>query len=145
MRLTAVSTAAVLAFSGTALAQNGRLIAVDSARTLFELDMTNATRTTIGVVTSNAGTTGALARDPADRYPTMKPDQKERLQQRMQDWAKLSPEERRAAREKYQTLRKQPPKKREEVKRQWDEYEQSRAASAAPATPAAAENPPAAQ
>ena len=30
----------------------------------------------------------------ADRYPTMKPDQQQRLQKRMQEWAKLTPEER---------------------------------------------------
>jgi hypothetical protein len=77
----------------------------------------------------------------ADRYPTMKPAQQERLQKRMQEWAKLTPVERRAAREKYQTLKKQPPQKRDEVKRRWEEYEQSRTPAPAP-TPAAAETPP---
>jgi hypothetical protein len=69
----------------------------------------------------------------ADRYPTMKPAEQERLQKRMHEWAKLSPAERRAAREKYQTLKKQPPQKRDEVKRRWQEYEQSRTPTPAPA------------
>jgi hypothetical protein len=73
----------------------------------------------------------------ADRYPTMKPAEQERLTKRMQDWAKLTPEQRRAAREKYQTLKKQPPQKRNEVARQWQQYEQLRTAPATPApTPA---------
>ena len=44
----------------------------------------------------------------ADRYPTMKPAEQQRLQKRMQEWAKLTPDERRAAREKYQSLKKAP-------------------------------------
>ena len=75
----------------------------------------------------------------ADRYPTMKPAQQERLKKRMQEWAKLTPAERRAAREKYQTLKTQPRQKRDEVKRRWQEYEQSRAPAPDPAaTPAPA-------
>ena len=80
----------------------------------------------------------------ADRYPTMKPQEQERLQQRMHEWAKLSPAERRVARERYQTLKKLPPDKRAEVIQRWQE-EQSKAAPAAPTpapTPAASESPP---
>lgn len=74
----------------------------------------------------------------ADRYPMMKPAQQERLQTRMQEWAKLTPEERRAARERYRSLGQQPPQKREEVKRRWEEYEQARTAPPpAPAAPPA--------
>jgi hypothetical protein len=57
----------------------------------------------------------------------------------MQEWAKLTPVERKAAREKYQNLKKQPPQKRDEVKRRWQEYEQSRTPAPAPAP---AETPP---
>jgi hypothetical protein len=80
----------------------------------------------------------------ADRYPMMKPAQQERLQTRMQEWAKLTPEERRAARERYRSLRQQPPQKREEVKRRWEEYEQARAAPAVapPASSLAPQTPP---
>jgi hypothetical protein len=43
----------------------------------------------------------------------------------MQAWAKLSPDERREARERYQTLRRQPPRQREEVKKAWEEYKKA--------------------
>ena len=46
----------------------------------------------------------------------------------MEAWAKLTPEQRKAAREKYQTLKKLPPDKRREVTAQWQRYQQSLAA-----------------
>ncbi|HMQ15644.1 MAG TPA: hypothetical protein PKC49_06685, partial [Phycisphaerae bacterium] len=45
-----------------AMAQ-GRLIAVDSSRALYEIDMATGAKTSIGVVSANAGTTGGLAYD----------------------------------------------------------------------------------
>ena len=65
----------------------------------------------------------------ANSYPKMKPDEQTRLQERMRDWAKLSSEERRAAREKYLAIKKLPPAKREDVKQQWQQYQQSLAKS----------------
>jgi len=76
----------------------------------------------------------------ADRYPTMKPPEQERLKKRMQEWAALSPAERKVAREKYQSLKREP-KKRDELKRRWQEYEQQRPPGAVPAPPAASETP----
>lgn len=71
--------------------------------------------------------------DIANRYPTMKQAQQARLQKRMQEWSKLTPEERRVAREQYRTLKKIPPKQRKE---KWKEYQQSVApAEAPPAAP----------
>jgi hypothetical protein len=55
------SLAALLALSVSASAQ--QLIALDSNRTLYELDPATAAPTQIGVVTSNAGTAGGLAYD----------------------------------------------------------------------------------
>ena len=80
----------------------------------------------------------------ADRYPTMKQAEQQRLQKRMQEWAQLTPDERRVARENYKTLKKLPPKQRNEVRQKWQEYQQSVAPaaettsnppSAAPETP----------
>lgn len=51
----------------------------------------------------------------ANRYPKMKPDAQERLQTRMQAWAKLTQEERRMARENYRSLKKLPDPQRREV------------------------------
>src|SRR5207247_2726656 len=48
----------------------------------------------------------------ADQYPKMKPNEQQRLQARMQEWIKLTPEQRRLAREKYTTIKKLPPEKR---------------------------------
>jgi hypothetical protein len=77
--------------------------------------------------------------DIANRYPTMKQAQQQRFQKRMQEWAQLTPEERRVAREQYRALKKIPPKERKE---KWKEYQQSvapsEAPSAAPSAPAEA-------
>ena len=67
----------------------------------------------------------------ADRYPTMKPAEQQRLQIRMQEWAQLTPEERQAARERYQYLKKLPPEQRKEVRQKWKEQQ---AGSPSPAT-----------
>lgn len=61
----------------------------------------------------------------ADRYPKMKPQEQQRLQKRMVDWAKLTPAQRAAARDKYQALKKLPPDKRNEVAAQWQNYQRS--------------------
>lgn len=59
----------------------------------------------------------------AKRYPTMKPEEQERVVRRMQTWAKLSPEQRIAARERYRKLGKLPPERREQLRQQWAEYQ----------------------
>ena len=61
----------------------------------------------------------------AERYPKMKPQEQQRLQKNMADWAKLTPAQRKVARDKYQTLKKLPPDKRREVAAQWKQYQQS--------------------
>lgn len=61
----------------------------------------------------------------ADRYPTMKPRAQENLHKRMQEWVKLTPEQRKAARENYQKLRNLPPDKRQEVRTKWQQYQES--------------------
>jgi hypothetical protein len=48
----------------------------------------------------------------------------ERVQRRMQTWAKLSPEQRRQARETYKQIVKAPPEKRANLREQWAEYQQ---------------------
>lgn len=55
----------------------------------------------------------------ANRYPKMKPDAQERLQTRMQAWAKLSQEERRLARENYRSLKSLPDPQRQEISQRW--------------------------
>jgi Protein of unknown function (DUF3106) len=66
----------------------------------------------------------------ANRYPKMKPDEQQRLQSRMQDWADLTPAQRRVARENYRSIKQLPRPQRGDVKQKWQQYQQS-------ATPAA--------
>ena len=73
----------------------------------------------------------------ANRYPRMKPDEQQRLQNRMQDWANLTPAQRRVARENYQQLKQLPRNQRGELKQKWQQSQQ-------PATPASETVPEAA-
>ena len=59
----------------------------------------------------------------AKRYPRMTVGEQERVQRRMQAWAKLSPEQRRQARETYKQIVKVPPEKRGNLRDQWAEYQ----------------------
>lgn len=58
------------------------------------------------------------------RYRSLSPDEQTRMQRRMTDWAKLTPEERKRARENYKLLQKDPPEKKEAVKLKWQEYKE---------------------
>ena len=60
----------------------------------------------------------------AKRYPRMTVAEQERIQRRMQVWAKLSPDQRRQARETYKQIVKVPPEKRGNLREQWAEYQQ---------------------
>ena len=54
----------------------------------------------------------------------MKPEEQKRVQRRMQSWAKLTPEQRRQARENYKQHRQgRRPSKRGELREQWAEYQ----------------------
>ena len=56
-------TAALLGLAASASAQ--RYVAVDSARNLYDIDVTTGAKTAFGQVTANAGTTAGLAYDPS--------------------------------------------------------------------------------
>ena len=59
----------------------------------------------------------------AKRYPTLNAKEQERIQRRMERWAKLTPEQRKQARENYRRISKVPPDKRGDLKQQWSEYQ----------------------
>jgi hypothetical protein len=65
----------------------------------------------------------------ANRYPKMSADEQERLQRRMKEWAALTPEQRRAARDKYREFEQLGP----EVRQKWDQYKQELATKEAAA------------
>jgi hypothetical protein len=60
----------------------------------------------------------------AKRYPGMTETERQRVQTRMADWIKLTPDQRRDAREQYRKIGKLPPGKRDVVSQQWEEYQQ---------------------
>ncbi len=78
-----------------------------------------------------SGEWGKLSRDQktkwigiAKRYPAMKPEGQKRVQNRMQKWAKLTPEQRSQAREQYRSIGKLAhDRRREELRRYWAEYQ----------------------
>lgn len=59
--------------------------------------------------------------DIANRYASMKPDEQLRMQERMRDWTRLTPDERRLARENY-TLSKKIDKSQKSA--EWEKYQQ---------------------
>ena len=56
----------------------------------------------------------------ADRYPSMAPKEQKRMQARMAEWARLSPEQRREARENYKKAKTVPT---EQKKAEWKQYQ----------------------
>lgn len=61
----------------------------------------------------------------AARYPRMKPQEQQRLQQRMNEWARLTPTQRKAARDRYLSIKKLPAGRRQEVTSEWERYQRS--------------------
>ena len=60
----------------------------------------------------------------AKRYPSMTATGQRRVQTRMQNWAKLTPEQRAAARNSYRnTIGRLPPEKKQDLRSQWQEYQ----------------------
>ena len=59
----------------------------------------------------------------AQRYPTHGAAGAAAIQQQMQSWAELTPQQRQAAREQYKSLRQLPPDKKDEVRQRWQEYQ----------------------
>ena len=59
----------------------------------------------------------------AKRYPAMTPKEQNRVQARMQKWAKLTPEQRWQAREQYRSIGKLAPDRHEELRRHWAAYQ----------------------
>ena len=60
----------------------------------------------------------------ARQYPSLQPIQKERFDQRIRDWATMTSDQRKAARETFQGLRKLPPEKQHELRERWFERQQ---------------------
>jgi hypothetical protein len=57
----------------------------------------------------------------ANRFSSMKPDEQARVHERMRDWLKMTPDERRVVRENYTRTKKIGPSQKSE---QWEKYQQ---------------------
>jgi DNA repair ATPase RecN len=57
----------------------------------------------------------------ADKYANMKPEEQQRVQERVQAWVKMTPEQRMAVRENFANTAKKSP---EQKSAQWQEYQQ---------------------
>lgn len=77
----------------------------------------------------------------AQRYKTMKPEEQQRLQEKMRDWARLTPEQRLAAREKFKEFNQMSPEEKATVRQKWQEYNQLPADDRRPRAPNAAPPP----
>lgn len=66
MNLFRTAALALMVVPAASALASGRLIAVDSNRSFFELNMTTGAKTQLGTVSANAGTTGGLAYDRAN-------------------------------------------------------------------------------
>jgi len=58
----------------------------------------------------------------ADRYPGMKTDEQLRTQERMREWARLTPEQRAKVRDSYKDFNQLPPEQKTAVKKKWEAY-----------------------
>ena len=56
------------------------------------------------------------------RFSAMTPDEQRRVQGQMQEWGKLTSEQRQLARENFKTVNQLPADKRLELKQKWEEY-----------------------
>jgi hypothetical protein len=64
-------------------------------------------------------------RELAVRYPTLPAEEQQRITTRMEGWSRMSPEDRRAARDQFREINKPQatkPESREELKRKWEAY-----------------------
>lgn len=58
----------------------------------------------------------------AERYPNMKPDEQQRMQERMREWSSLTPEQRSKVRGTYKDFNQLPPEQKQVVKQKWQAY-----------------------
>lgn len=58
----------------------------------------------------------------AERYPTMKQDEQQRMQERMREWVNLTPEQRTKVRDAYKDFKQLPPEQKKLVKQKWEAY-----------------------
>ncbi len=58
----------------------------------------------------------------AERYPNMKSDEQQRVQERMREWARLTPEQRAKIRDSYKDFKQLPAEQKQAVRQKWEAY-----------------------
>ena len=58
----------------------------------------------------------------AERYPAMKLSEQQRMQERMREWANLTPEQRAKVRDSYKDFKQLPADQKKLVKQKWEAY-----------------------
>jgi hypothetical protein len=58
----------------------------------------------------------------AERYPTMKPEEQVRTQERMKEWVNLTPAQRAKVRDAYKDFNQLPADQKNTVKQKWEVY-----------------------
>lgn len=58
----------------------------------------------------------------AERYPSLKPEEQQRVQERMREWAGLTPEQRAKVRDSYKEFNQLPSEQKQTVKQKWEAY-----------------------
>lgn len=58
----------------------------------------------------------------AERYPSMDKAQQQRMQQRMREWADLTPEQRSKVRDTYKDFKQLPPEQKKTLLQKWEAY-----------------------
>lgn len=58
----------------------------------------------------------------ADRYPTMKASEQARMQDRMREWVRMTPDQRSKVRDSYKDFNQLPAEQKQTVKEKWKAY-----------------------
>jgi hypothetical protein len=87
-------------------------------------ELTPAQQTALAPLAADWGSIDALRRKKwlviANKFPTMKPEEQQRVQDRMREWVKLTPAQRRAIRESYARTKKMNAEQKSE---KWQQYQ----------------------
>ncbi|MGZ3237423.1 MAG: DUF3106 domain-containing protein [Burkholderiaceae bacterium] len=98
-------------------------MSIKSAKPLWS-DLTPAQQQALAPLSSDWDKIDTLRKQKwlvlANKFPSMKPEEQQRVQDRMREWAKLTPEQRRAARESYARAKKLNADQKSE---KWQQYQ----------------------
>ncbi len=111
--------------TGSASTNNDKSASKQSTARLLWADLTQAQRQVLAPLATEWDKIEDIRKKKwlkiANKFSIMKPSEQQRMQERMRDWAKLTPEQRRVARESYARSKKLNPAQKSA---QWRQYQQ---------------------